>query len=158
MRCVVIDKSVDSFLEHTHFVVYDNFRSVKIEKFLQTVVAVNHTTIEVVEVRCCETTAREANHWAKIWWNNRNYSENEICRFDAGSFHAFDEFQAFDEFAFFLAFGFFSFFGKICDHLIDINFVEHFLDCGGAHFSFDEIFVFFREITIINFANHCAFV
>ena len=46
----VVEQSIDCFLQHALFVVHDNFWSTQIEQATQAVVAVDDTTVKVVEV------------------------------------------------------------------------------------------------------------
>src|SRR4029453_14254824 len=52
---VVVDESVDSFLQHTLFVATDNFRRVQLDELLQAVVAVDDAAVQVVQVAGGET-------------------------------------------------------------------------------------------------------
>ena len=135
----------------------DHFWSIEIEKFLQTVVAVNYTTIKVVKVGGCKATARERDHRTKIWWNNWNNSKDEVSWLDASILHTFKYLNALNQFALFLAFGFFSLLTKIFNHLIHVDFVKNFLDGTGTHFSSDELFILFRKIPKVDFRNHSTF-
>ena len=47
---VVVDEGVNSFLEHALFVSADNFRSFEDIEFLETVVTVDDSSVEVVQV------------------------------------------------------------------------------------------------------------
>ena len=64
----IINKSVNRFLQHTFFVLHDDTWSTQLKQTSQTVVTVDHTTVEVVQVRCCKTTTVQLNHRTKIWW------------------------------------------------------------------------------------------
>ena len=46
----VIEERIDSFLKHALLVIDDDLRSTEIKKALQTVVAVDHATIKIVEI------------------------------------------------------------------------------------------------------------
>ena len=47
---IVVEQSVDRLLQHSLLVANDDFRSVQIDQFSQTVVAVNDTTIEIIQI------------------------------------------------------------------------------------------------------------
>ncbi len=61
-RSVVIDKSINGFLEHALFVALNNFWSVKVDKLLETVITVNNTAIKVIKVGSCKAATRQGNH------------------------------------------------------------------------------------------------
>ena len=93
MGSVIINQRIDSFLEHTHFVVDNNFRSIKIKKFLETIITVDHTTIEVIKIGGSKATARERDHWTEVWWNNWNHSKDKVSWFNTSIFHTFKNFN-----------------------------------------------------------------
>ena len=57
----VVQKRVDSFLQHTLFVTHNNVGRIEIEQTLESVITVNDSTIEIVQVRGGETTTVEWN-------------------------------------------------------------------------------------------------
>ena len=67
-------------MQHALFVVDDDFWCTKIEQTTQTVVAVDHTTIEIVQVTCCEAATFELHHWAQVGRDNRNNIKNHCLR------------------------------------------------------------------------------
>ncbi len=79
--CTVVDQGVNGFLQHALFVANNNFWRTKFEQTLQTVIAVNHATIQIVQVRSRKTTAVEWNHWTQVWRNNRNRFQNHPLGF-----------------------------------------------------------------------------
>ena len=60
----VINQGINCFLKHTHFVVANHCRSIQLKQLTQTVVAVNHATIQIIQVAGCKPTTRQSNHWA----------------------------------------------------------------------------------------------
>ena len=61
---VIVDKSIDSFLEHALLVAADNFWRIEVNKLLQAVVAVNNAAIEIVQIGGCKAATSERNHRA----------------------------------------------------------------------------------------------
>ena len=53
----VVEQSIYRFLQHALLISHDDVRRVEIKQTLETVVAVNHATIKVVEVRGRKSTA-----------------------------------------------------------------------------------------------------
>ena len=59
-------------MQHALFVVDDDFGCTKTEQTLETVVAVDHATVQVVEVGCCETSTLKLNHRTQFGRDHRN--------------------------------------------------------------------------------------
>ena len=68
----VVEEGVDGLLEHALLIVHDDRRSVEVEQALQAVVAVDDTTIEVVQVGGREATTVELHHGAQVGRDDRN--------------------------------------------------------------------------------------
>ena len=72
----VVEQCVDRFLEHPLLVVHDDLGCTKIEQSLQAIVAVDHTTVEVVEIGRRETATVELDHGAQLGRDHRDDVEN----------------------------------------------------------------------------------
>ncbi|MNZ83615.1 hypothetical protein D3C78_1023480 [compost metagenome] len=92
----VIDQCIYCFLKHPFFILYDDIRCAKVKQTFQPIVTVNHTTIQVVEVRRCKTSTVKLYHRTKFRRNNWKYIKNHPLRLVAGVAECFDYFQAFD--------------------------------------------------------------
>ena len=69
----IIEKRIDRFLQHALLITHDNIRRIKIEQSLESIVTVDYSTIQVVEIRCGKTAAIEWHEWAQIWRQNRQH-------------------------------------------------------------------------------------
>ena len=67
----VVEQSVDRLLKHTLLVTHDNVGRVQVEKTLKSVVSVDHTSVQIVEIRCRKSTAVQRNQRTKIRWKHR---------------------------------------------------------------------------------------
>ena len=67
----IIDQAVNSFLQHTFFIAHDHVRSAQFEQSFQTIVAVDHASIEIIQVRSGKTAAVQLNHRAQIGRDHR---------------------------------------------------------------------------------------
>src|ERR1051325_1154711 len=76
----VVEERVHRFLEHALLVPENDFRSAMRDQLLETVVPVDDATIEIVEIRRCETTAVERNERTEIRRNHRDHVENHPVR------------------------------------------------------------------------------
>src|SRR5699024_738558 len=68
----VVEQRVDRFLQHALFVVHDDLGGTEIQQALEAVVAVDHTTVQVVQVRGGEAATVELNHRAQFRRDHRN--------------------------------------------------------------------------------------
>ena len=59
-------------MQHALFVVDDDFWCTQVEQATQTVVAVDHSAVQVVQVGSCKTSTVQLHHWAQVWRNNWN--------------------------------------------------------------------------------------
>ena len=67
----VVEEGIDCFLQHALFVVDDDLGCTEIEQTLQPVVAVDHTTVEIVQVGRGETATVELDHRAQFRRDDR---------------------------------------------------------------------------------------
>ena len=72
----VVEQCVDGLLEHALLVVDDDLRRTEIKQALEAVIAVDHATVEIVQVRGREAATIELNHRAQIRRDNRDCVEH----------------------------------------------------------------------------------
>ena len=72
----VVEQCVDGLLQHALLVVDDDLRRTEVEQTLETVVAVDHTTVEVVEVGGREAATVELDHRAQFRRDHRDDVED----------------------------------------------------------------------------------
>ena len=68
----VVDQGVDSFLKHALFISHDDLRSAELQEPPQAVVAVDDSSVKVVQVRGRKTAAVQLDHRAKVGRNDRD--------------------------------------------------------------------------------------
>src|SRR5262249_48503875 len=71
---------VDGLLQHALLVVDDDLRRTEVEQTLETVVAVDHPAVQVVEIARCEATTVELHHRTKLRWDHRDDVEDHRLR------------------------------------------------------------------------------
>jgi hypothetical protein len=76
----VVEQGVDGFLQHPFLVPDDDLRGGKIEKPFQAVVPVDHTPVQVVQVRCGEPSAVQRNQGAKVRGEHGNDAHDHPLR------------------------------------------------------------------------------
>ena len=80
----VVEQCVDGLLQHPLLVVHDDLGGTEVEQTTQTVVAVDHTTVEVVEVGGREAATVELHHRAQLRRDHRDDVEHHRGRRVAG--------------------------------------------------------------------------
>ncbi len=153
----VVDQRVDSFLKHAHLVATDNFRSIELDQLFETIVAVDDASIEIVQVACRETAARQLNHRSKIRWDHRENGKRQAAWLDTCGVHTLKHLEALEKFLLTLPFGTFDFFCQLLDEDWQFDFVKKLLQRRAAHADSDELFVLFGQITVVGFAHQRAF-
>ena len=93
----VIDQGINCLLQHTLLVADDDVRSAQLQQSLKTVVPVDDTTIQIIQVRGCKTPSIQLHHRAQIWRNDRNYIHNHPLRTVTGLTKCLYDFQALDD-------------------------------------------------------------
>ncbi|CAB4993013.1 unannotated protein [freshwater metagenome] len=76
----IVEECVDSFLQHALFVVDDDRWRAEIEQSLEPVVAIDHATVEVVEIAGGEATTVELHHGAQFGRDDRDDVEDHGAR------------------------------------------------------------------------------
>ena len=76
----VVEEAVDGLLEHPLLVVDDDLRRTEVEQALESVVAVDHATVEVVEVGGREAATVELHHRAQVRRDDRDGVEDHAGR------------------------------------------------------------------------------
>ena len=76
----VVEQCVDGLLQHALFVVDDDLRRAEVEQTLESVVAVDHAAVEVVEVRRGEAATVELDHRAQLRRDHRHDVEDHGLR------------------------------------------------------------------------------
>ena len=74
----VVEQGVDGLLEHALLVVHDDGGSVQVEQALEAVVAVDHATVQVVQVGRGKAAAVELDHRAQIRRNDRDDVQDHV--------------------------------------------------------------------------------
>src|SRR5690606_15427347 len=121
----VIKERIDRLLKHALLVADDDVRSVELLQTLQSVVPVDHATVEVVQIRSRKTAAIQRNQRPQIWWNHRQRFEHHPLGLVDGLFKGLNNFQTLRQF-FDLSFGFglFQLHPEFARQVLRIHFAE----------------------------------
>ncbi len=93
----VINQRVYRFLQHSLFVADNDVRRAQLQQSVQTVVPVNDSPVQVVEVGGREAAAVELYHRTNIRRNDRDHIHDHPFRTVAGKAQRFDDFQSSDD-------------------------------------------------------------
>ena len=72
----IVEQCVDRFLQHAFFVAHNDIRRIQFEQATQTVVAINHAAVEIVEIRGRETAAVQWYQRTQVRRQNRQYDQH----------------------------------------------------------------------------------
>ena len=123
----VVEQGVDGFLKHSLFVADDDLRRTQFDQPFQAVVAVDHPTVEVIQVRGGEPPAVQRHQRAQLGRDDRDFRENHPFRPGVGIDEGLHQLQAFNVF---FAFGF-----RIGFLEVDAQIGQFFFQVdGGQHF------------------------
>jgi hypothetical protein len=90
----VVEERIDRFLQHALFVADDDLGRVQLLQALETVVAVDHAAIEIVEIRRRETATVEGHEWAQVRRNHRNHFQHHPLGLVARLAEGIDDLEA----------------------------------------------------------------
>ena len=135
----VVDEGIDRFLEHALFIADDDLRSAQLEQTLQTVVSIDHTAVEVVQVARGEAAAVELHHRAQIRRDDRDDRHDHPFRLVAGLNEGFHFFQTADAAHAALAGGGLQVFLQLRFQLFQVQFLQEGLDGFCAHAGLEGI-------------------
>ena len=76
----VVEQRVDGLLQHPLLVVHDDLGSTEVDQAAKAVVAVDHATVEVVQIGCREAATVELHHRAQLRRDHRDDVEHHGCR------------------------------------------------------------------------------
>ena len=153
----VVDQGVNSFLQHAFLVAHDDIRCTEVEQALQTVVTVDYTTIEVVEVGRCEAAAIELYHRAQFRRNDRHNIHDHPGWLVAGLAECFHNFQTTDGANLLLTGSRADFLAQNFAHALQIELIEQFLDGFGTHANTEGVAIFFQSIVVFFFGKQTLF-
>ncbi len=148
----VIKQSVYRFLQHALFVPDDDIRGTQFHQALQTVVTVDYTAIQIVQIRCCETTTIQWHQWAQIGWYHRHNGHDHpfwaVARFN----ECFNDLQTLGQLDWLQGRGAFGdFLTKFLGDLFQIQRCQNFTNSFGANHGCEAVF------TILILSNHIFF-
>ncbi len=130
----VVEQRVDGFLQHPLFIADDDVRRLEFEQALQTVVAVDHATVQVVQVRRREATAVQRHQRAQLRRQHGQHFQDHPLGFDARLVERLEHLQALgDLLDLGIRAGGLEFLAQLLDLAVDFERLQQLADALGAH-------------------------
>ena len=150
----VVEERVHRFLQHALFVAHDDVRRLDFEKALETIVAVDDATVEVVQVRRGEAAAVERHERTQVGREHRQNRQDHPLGTDARVLEAFEDLEALGVLLD-LRFGVgrAEFFAQTVDFAVDIDRTEKFADGFGTHHGLEVVAEFGRGLDELFFVE-----
>ena len=143
----VVEQGVDGFLEHALLVVEHDLRGAELDEALQTVVTVDHTTVEVVEVGGGETATVELHHRAQVRRDDRDHVEHHGLRLVAGGQEGVDDLETLEGTGLALTGAGVDLLAQLLGSGVKVEVLQTLLDGFGAHAAFEVIAVAVFHLT-----------
>src|SRR5690606_33392995 len=154
----VIQQSIYRFLQHTLFVTHDDVRRVEVQQALQTVVTVDDPTIQIVEVRCRETTTIQRNQRTQIRRQNRQNFKHHPLGLVAGNQERFQQLQTLGKlFDFGFTIGGRDFFPQLLHFSFEIDVAHQILDRFRTHLGGEFVTELFHGFEVLLVGEQLTF-
>ena len=144
----IVDQRVYCFLKHTFLITNNDIRCSQFQKTFQTVVTVDDSSVQIIQVRCCKTSTIELYHRTKIWRNNRDCSHDHPLRTVSGFTERFYNFQSLDDSGTFLSSCIYQFCLELLSIFLKIDRFEKFHNRFCTHSNTEIVSVCFTGILI----------
>ena len=153
----VIKQAVNGLLKHALFVTDDDVRSLQFEQALQTIVTVNHTTVQIVQIGGRKAATVQRHQRTQIRRQHRQYFQNHPLRLNTRALEAFQHLQALGEFLDLrIRSGFFQLLAQGFHFMINVNRSQHFANGFSAHHGLEvrtellnlfQVFIFSEQLS-----------
>ena len=146
----VIQQGVHCFLKHTFFITGNDFRSAQFEQPFETVVSVDNTAIQIIQIRSRKPPPIQWNKRTQFRRQYRKDFHDHPFRLDTGTLESFQNFQSLGIFLdFCFGLGILQFITQHFGFAIDINRTQQLADTFGPHRCRKLVAVFFIFCGII---------
>ncbi len=103
----VVNQRVNRLLQHTLLVADNDIGSAKLQKSFQTIVSVDDSSVQIIQIGGCKPAAVQLHHRTQIRRNDRNHIHNHPLRLVAGLAESLHNLQSLDDAGAFLPGGLF---------------------------------------------------
>ena len=152
----VVDEGVDSFLEHALLVAHDDIRRCELAESLETVVSVDDSAVQVIEVAGGEASAVQLDHGAEIRRDHRDDREDHPLGALSGCQECFHDFQSLCDPGALLSGGALGLLTQLCCHLIEVDLLQQLLDGFRAHLGLELVLVALQHVAVLSLVQQLA--
>jgi len=146
----VVEQGINGFLQHALFVAHDDIGSVELQQALETVVAVDHPAVQIVQIRGGKTTTVEGHQRAQVRRQHRQGFKNHPLGLVTRQVECFQQLEALGKLlALGLGVGIGQFFADIGDFALKVDIPQQRLDGFGAHAGAEFIAIFFHSLEVL---------
>ena len=146
----VVQQGVDRLLQHALFVAHDDVWRRQIQQALQTVVTVDHPTIQVVQVGGREAAAIQRDQRTQVRWQYWQDGQDHPLRQVARALESFHQLQALGQL---LDLGFRvglrNLFAQATDLVLQVDSVQQFADSFGTHAGIEIVTELFQRFEVL---------
>ena len=146
----VVQQRVNRLLQHTLLVPHDNIGRRQVQQTLQTVVTVDNTAIQIVQIRGREAATVQRYQRTQIRRQNWQYGHDHPLWLVAGAIKGFHQLQTLGQLLDFgLGGGLRNFFAQLANLVSEIHRGQQFINSLGAHASVEIITELFQRFEIL---------
>ena len=150
----VIQQWVHCFLQHAFFIANDDVGCAQFQQTFQTVVTVNHTTVQIVQVRSGKTATIQRYQWTQIRWQYWQHIHDHPLKFHTWALEGFQYFQTFcNFFDFGVRASWFQLLTQYLNFVFDVEGTQQFAHAFCTHFRFEFFAVFVQVFVIVFFGQ-----
>ena len=155
----VVQQRIDRFLQHALFVAHDDIRRRQVEQALQTVVAVDHAAIQIVQIRSRETTAIQRNQRTQIRRQHRQHGQDHPLRQVARAMESLHQLQTLGEL---LDLGFRvglrNFLAQTANLVLQVDLDQQLADSLGTHAGIEVVTELFEGFEVLLVVKQLTFL
>ena len=149
----VVEQRVNRFLQHALLVVHDDLRCAEIDHALETVVAVDNATVQVIQVGGRETATVKLNHWAQLWWDHWDRIQNHASWIVARTLECCDNLQTLQRAHLLLALAIVDDIAQFFCLCVEIEVADQGLNSFCTHAAGEVIFVAVNQLFVDGLIN-----
>ena len=149
----VVEQGVNGLLQHALLVVHDDLGRTQVDHALQTVVAVDHATVQVVQIRGGEAATVELDHRAQLRRDHRDRVQDHAGRVVAGALEGRDDAQALQRADLLLALALGDDAAQLLSLSLEVEVADQGLDRLGAHAAGEVVLVAVDELLVEVFVD-----
>ena len=144
----IVDQRIHRLLEHALLVADDDFRRAQVQQFLEAVVAVDDTTVEVVEIAGGKAPAVQLDHGPQVRREYRQHGEHHPLRAVAGAAERLYDAHPLDGFLALLAGGGTHVVPQLISQRVEVDAAQDVHKPFGAHGRLEHAFAGLRQTLV----------